>query len=63
MYSKLGRTLVRAAMQLPSVEIGKPPFKRPTLLHEIIFQAAYAWQGRSGEYSGGAGFAVRKPAR
>ena len=61
MYSALGRMLVSTALKLLSVEIGKPPFRRPTLLHAIIFQMGYACQGSSGAYSGGPGFSVRKP--
>lgn len=61
MFSGLGRTVVRAASALPTMPLPRPPFKRPTLLHQLLFQAGYAWQGRSGEYSGGAGFAARKP--
>ena len=63
MYSRLGRAIVRQSMRFPAMEVRKPPFKRPTLLHQILFQLGYAWQGRHGEYSGGAGLAGRKPIR
>jgi ubiquinone/menaquinone biosynthesis C-methylase UbiE len=63
LYSRLGQLLVNAALKLPTVGIARPPFKRPTRLHQLVFQLGYAIQGAGGEYSGGCGLTVRKPIR
>jgi ubiquinone/menaquinone biosynthesis C-methylase UbiE len=61
MFSSLGRSVIRASKALPSRSATAHPWRRPTPLHRFLFQLGFAWQGRHGEYSGGAGFAVRKP--
>lgn len=50
----------RLAAKLP--RLGEPsiPFRRPTILHNFVWQAALAWQGRSGRQSHSTSFAARK---
>lgn len=59
-HTKKTAAIVRLAGMLPSVRISGPPFRRPTLLHRFLWQAAYALQGCRGRYSGGPGFCGRK---
>lgn len=42
--------------------LAAPPFKRPTFLHDLFWQAVLMWMGRGGEYSEGSAFSARKPA-
>ena len=55
------RSVLHWSTKLPTASAGRFPASRPTLLHRTFWQAAYAWMGRHGEYSGGAALTARKP--
>jgi ubiquinone/menaquinone biosynthesis C-methylase UbiE len=50
----------RLAAKLPSLAPPLIPFRRPTIMHNFVWQAALAWQGRSGRASHSTSFAGRK---
>ena len=63
-YPIMGRSTrwaVSAASRLPRVSVGGGPFRRPSRLHNFVWQVVYAWLGRGGAYSAGAAFSARKP--
>lgn len=55
----VGRLLALAA-KLPSFDMTRPPLRKPSVFHRFFWQAVYAWQGRHGDYSGGAMLCGRK---
>lgn len=50
----------RLASKLPRLGPPSTPFRRPTILHNFVWQAALAWQGRSGRQSHSTSFAAKK---
>ena len=58
----LSKWVVSVASLLPRVGSVSPPFKRPTRLHVLLFEALYFLQGLRGNYSGGPAFCGRKRA-
>jgi ubiquinone/menaquinone biosynthesis C-methylase UbiE len=52
------RRLIALARRLPAVD-ARERYERPGALHRAFWQAVWAWQGRSGAYSGGAALAAR----
>jgi len=61
LLGRLTQLIVPAAARLPRVDQLGPPFARPSLLNRALWASLYAWQGRRGDYSGGAALAARKP--
>lgn len=55
------RFLTRFTRLFPDYSNPSPPFKRPTILHRLFWQAHLVWKGRSGTYSQGSCLAARKP--
>jgi ubiquinone/menaquinone biosynthesis C-methylase UbiE len=50
----------RLASKLPKFGAPSGPFRRPSVLHNFVWQAALAWQGRSGRASHSTSFSARK---
>ncbi len=50
----------RFAAKLPRLREPSAPFRKPTILHNFVWQAALAWQGRNGRQSHSTSFAGRK---
>jgi len=59
--SRFNRALSKTVASLPALDDPTPPFKPPTILHMLVWQLFWAWQGRSGGYSGGASLSARRP--
>lgn len=59
-HTRAASTFAKLSAWLPAVAVSGPPFARPTLLHQVAWQALYAWQGSGGRYSGGPAFCGRK---
>lgn len=57
------RKLVELAGKLPAFDRRPAPYRRPGLVHQLLWQSALAWAGRHGEYSEGSAFSAMKPER
>jgi ubiquinone/menaquinone biosynthesis C-methylase UbiE len=61
-HTKTTENVAKIAAKLPRIGVSGPPFVKPGLRHQLVWQAIYALQGSRGRYSGGPALCGRRSA-